>query len=77
MDARAVSTIRLCLVDEVLFNIVGESTTAGLWKKLETLYMIKYLTNKIYLKRQLQLSDMEVKMEEEDKVITFLCSIPE
>ena len=29
LDARALSTIRLCLADEVLFNIVGESTTKG------------------------------------------------
>ena len=50
LDARALSTVRLCLANEVLFNIVGESTTAGLWKKLETLYMKKSLTNRIYLK---------------------------
>jgi hypothetical protein len=27
LDARALSTIRLCLADEVLFNIVEEETT--------------------------------------------------
>ena len=100
LDARALSTIRLCLADEFLFNIVEESTAEGLWEKLETLYMTKSLTNIIYLKRQLyslqmkegtkfaehlnvfstlicQLSDMEVKMQEEDKAITLLCSLPE
>jgi hypothetical protein len=51
--AKALSTIRLCLVDEVLFNIVGEDTTSGLWSKLESLYMMKSLTRRIYLKRQL------------------------
>jgi hypothetical protein len=53
LDARALSTIRLCLADEVLFNIVGEETTTGLWNRLESLYMTKSLTNKIFLKRQL------------------------
>ena len=100
MDARSLSTIRLCLADDVLFNTVDESIAAGLWGKLETLYMTKSLTKRIFLKRQLynlwmkegtsiaehlnvfntlicQLSDMEVKMEEEDKAITLLCSMPE
>eukprot|EP00253_Pinus_taeda_P012974 PITA_12974 len=100
LDARALSTIRLCLADEVLFNIVEETTVSGLWEKLENLYMTKSLTNRIYLKRQLynlrmkegsnvaerlnffntltcQLTDMEVKIQEEDKVITLLCSLPE
>ena len=53
LDARALNTSRLCLADEVLFDIVGESTAEGLRGKLETLYMTKSLTNRIYLKRQL------------------------
>ena len=100
LDARALSTIRLCLADEVLFNIVEESPAEGLWEKLETLYMTKSLTNRTHLKRKLysiqmkegtkvaehlnafntlicQLSDMEVKMQEEEKAITLLCSLPE
>jgi hypothetical protein len=36
LDAKSLSTIRLCLEDEVLFNIVGEDTTVGLWSKLES-----------------------------------------
>jgi hypothetical protein len=53
LDAKALSTIRLCLADEVLFNIVGEDTTIGLWSKLESLYMTKSLTSRIFLKKQL------------------------
>ncbi len=53
MDESAVSAIRLCLAEDVLFNIVSETTTAGLWTKLEKLYMTKSLTNRILLKRQL------------------------
>jgi hypothetical protein len=100
LDARALSTIRLCLVDEVLFNIVEDMTTIGLWTKLEILYMTKNLSNKIFLKRQLynlrmkegtkivdhlnvfntlicQLTSMEVRFEDEDKVVTLPCSLPE
>ena len=53
MDGRALSVIRLCLVEDVLFNIFTENTRFGLWSKLETLYMMKSLTNKIFLKRKL------------------------
>ena len=53
MDERAISAIRLCLADDVLFNIVSETTAAGLWTKPEKLYMTKSLTNRILLKRQL------------------------
>ena len=52
-DAKSLSTIHLCLAHEVLFNIIGEDTTSGLWSKLESLYMTKSLTSIIYLKRQL------------------------
>jgi hypothetical protein len=68
MDARALSAIRLCLVDDVLFNIVLKKTTVGLWTKLESLYMTKSLTNKIYLKRQLY----NLRMKEGTKVADHL-----
>ena len=100
LDAKALSTVRLCLADDVLFNIAGEKSTASLWSKLESLYMTKSLTNKIYLKRQLygmkmkegtkiadhlnifntlifQLSSMEVKIDDEDKAVNLLCTLPE
>jgi len=53
LDAQVLSTIKLCLANDVLFNIVEETSTRCLWDKLETLYMKKSLTNKIYLKRKL------------------------
>ena len=52
IDKKALSAIRLCLADVVLFNIVSETTAVGLWTKLEILYMTKSLTNKILLKQQ-------------------------
>jgi hypothetical protein len=68
LDARALSTISLCLADEVLFNIVGEETTTGLWNKLEIMYMTKSLTNIIFLKRQLY----NLQMKEGTKIVDHL-----
>ena len=52
MDLKAASTIQLCLVDEIMYNVMDEETAAGLWSRLETLYMTKSLSNKLYLKKQ-------------------------
>ena len=68
LDAKSLSTIRLCLADDVLFDIVGEDTTSGLWSKLESLYMTKSLTSRIYLKRQLY----SLRMKESTKVVDHL-----
>ena len=68
IDEKALSAIRLCLADDVLFNIVSETTAAGLWTKLESLYMTKSLTNKILLKRQL----FTLSMKEGTKIYDHL-----
>jgi hypothetical protein len=68
LDVKALSTIHLCLADEVMFNIVGEDTTSGLWSKLENVYMTKSLTSIIYLKRQLY----SLRMKEGTKVVDHL-----
>lgn len=44
LDTRALSTIWLYLEGVVLFNIIGEETVAGLWSRMEGLYMTKSLT---------------------------------
>jgi hypothetical protein len=51
LNAKALSTIHLCLADEFLFNIVGEDTIIHLWSKMESIYMTKSLMRRIYLKR--------------------------
>jgi hypothetical protein len=53
LDEKALSSIQLCLSKEVLREVVNESTAAGLWLKLETLYMTKNLANKLRLKERL------------------------
>ena len=47
------STIHLCLEDDVFFNIVEEKSATSLWSKLESIYMTNSVTNKTYLKKQL------------------------
>ncbi|KAM1386098.1 hypothetical protein ACFX2F_032598 [Malus domestica] len=50
---RAHSAIMLSLSDEVLREMENETTAAGLWLKLESIYMTKSLTNRLYLKQRL------------------------
>ena len=53
MDAKAASAIRLNLSDEVIHNVIDVEKVESIWKKLESLYMTKNLTNKLYVKKQL------------------------
>jgi hypothetical protein len=68
LNARALSTICLCLGDEVLVNITGEETKTSLWNKLESLYMTKSLTNKIFFNRFLY----SLQMKEGTKITDHL-----
>ena len=100
MDLKAASTIQLCLPDEVMYNVMDEETTTGLWSRLETLYMMKSLSNKLCLKKQLygpcmnegtvmmehlnffkkvisELLTIDVKIDEEDKMLILLSSLIE
>jgi len=53
IDFHVKATIILCKSDEVLYNMMNEETTAGLWCRLESLYMMKSLSNKLFMKKQL------------------------
>lgn len=46
----ACSTLTLHFDDNVIWKVSSESTAAGLWKKLEALYMTRSLQDIIYLK---------------------------
>jgi hypothetical protein len=48
MDATSPSAIRLCLADDVLFNIVSEKIAVDLWTKMESLYMTKSLQTRYF-----------------------------
>ena len=83
-----------------MYNVMNEETATELWSRLETLYMTKSLSNKLYLKKQLyrlrmkegiavlehlnffnkvisELLTVDVKIDEEDKVLILLSSLLE
>ena len=49
----AMVTIIPYLSYEVLYNVMNEETTASLWCRLESPYMMKSLSNKLFMKNQL------------------------
>ena len=49
----ALGTIILNLSDNILREVNDEKTACDVWNKLESLYLTKSLTNKIYLKERL------------------------
>ena len=53
LDMKEVSSIRLLLADEVMYDVMEENTTAGIWLNLEKRYMSKSLTSKLHLKQKL------------------------
>ncbi|GKB20019.1 hypothetical protein Tco_0853942 [Tanacetum coccineum] len=52
LNKKAHSAVILCLGNKVLRVVTGETIPAGVWSKLETLYMTKSLANKFYLKKK-------------------------
>ena len=57
---KALLAIQLCHSNELLREVVKESTTKGIWKKLESLYMAKSVTNRLLLKSRLH----DLRLEE-------------
>lgn len=53
MQDKAVSTIRLCLSDDITHQVMDLTTCKEMWDKLEKMYMSKSLSSKLYLKQRL------------------------
>jgi hypothetical protein len=53
LEAKAVATIQLCLGDDVMYHVRDEKSLTTVQLKLESRYMSKSLTNKLYLKQRL------------------------
>jgi len=100
LDWKAKRTIRLCVSDSILLDVLGEATEKALWDKLGTFYQSKSLVNKLFLWKKLynlrmkdgdlvienmnafnivvsQLSSVDVKILDEYKCISVLCSLPD
>lgn len=67
----AFSLLILNLADNVLRQVDEEDTAAKVWLKLESLYMNKSLSNKIYLKEQLFGFKMDSSKNLEDNLDDF------
>ena len=52
-ETRVVSTIRMCLADEVMYHVMDKESPAAIWLKLWSRYMSKSWTNKLLLKKKL------------------------
>jgi hypothetical protein len=56
---KAHSSILLSLSYGVLREVIDEQTATRLWKKLESLYLTKSLTNRLYFKQQIYIVKMK------------------
>ena len=79
----AYTLLILNLVDNVLCQVDEEDTALKVWNKLESLYMLKSLSNKIYLKEQLfgfrmdPSKNLEENLDEFKKITVALANIDE
>ena len=46
---QVVSSVCMYLADEVVIHVLSETSATMLWSKLEELYMVKSLTNTLFL----------------------------
>ena len=53
LEANVAATIRLCLANDVMYHVMDEESLMAIWLKLESRYMSKSLTKKVYLKQKL------------------------
>ncbi|GKV26542.1 hypothetical protein SLEP1_g35826 [Rubroshorea leprosula] len=64
IQKKAASQIWLALAPEVKYNILSKTTSIGMWRKLEEIYVSKSLTNQLDI------------LEEEEKALLLLASLP-
>ncbi|KAL4590864.1 hypothetical protein LXL04_003809 [Taraxacum kok-saghyz] len=76
-DLRAASAIRLSLAKNVLANVHGISTAKELWEKLEQLYQGKGISIRFVLNNIVsELEAIGMKVEDEDKALRLILSLP-
>ena len=68
LDKKAIVSIRQYLAKNVYFNVAGETSAEGLWKKLRDLYEKNTASNKVFLMKKLY----NLKMKEGASVAEHL-----
>ncbi|KAL8491997.1 hypothetical protein ACS0TY_023557 [Phlomoides rotata] len=99
INEKAHIAIILCLGDKPLREVCKEKTAIEVWRKLESLYQTKSVSNKLYVKQKLldfrmsdgkdlneqldifnryidDLKDLDVKMDDDDKALMLLNTLP-
>ena len=71
MIDKAKSVIILCLGDKALREVAREKTAAGIWAKLELMYMTRSLAHRLCLKQQLYSFKMAESRTIEEQLTEF------
>lgn len=56
LHAKALSSIQTSLANDVLREVEEKTTEPGIWMKLESIYMMKSLLNRLYWNNALYIS---------------------
>ena len=65
---QAAGTIWLCLSDQVIYHVIDENSSKKIWEKLESQFMSKTTTTKVYLKQKLY----GLKMQEGSDLVEYM-----
>src|SRR3954462_10048064 len=65
---QAAGTIRLCLSDQVMYHVMNENMPKKIWEKLESRFLSKTATTKVYLKQKL----CKLKMQEGSDLVEHM-----
>jgi hypothetical protein len=58
LERRERSSIQICIANSMLLNVLGDDSAKKLRDKLGSLYCLKYMVNKLFLKNKLFLLRM-------------------
>ena len=81
LQMQAAGIIRLCLSDQVMYHVMDENVPKKIWEKLESQFMSKTVTTKVYLKEKLyklsmqEGSDLVEHMNAFNQIVTDLARL--
>ncbi|MBA0878714.1 hypothetical protein Goshw_025862 [Gossypium schwendimanii] len=74
LDEKSLPSVKLCLANTTLQEVLMDKTLSTLWKMLETLYATKSLANCLVLKQRLftfRMNECELLKNHISQLITF------